>query len=259
MDFEKQPLIDGARNARQRVVYVIHYGRQYENALFRMLMTLFFIFIFYYIFFVGPLSQRPGGDYTYYLMTKRWPAGECKFNEHCFKDLSKYDKWVIHGLWPEFSNNTWDQFCTKNKFNITAVEDLRAQLTEYWPNLLDGKGAESLWAHEWEKHGTCSPLKEKEYFELTLAFHEQTDLTTWLKNSNIRPSNSHTYTEAQFRDAIKDHIDHRSIQFNCETRKSGRYIKEIYFCLSFKDARTPVPCTVKSTCHGSFFYPSLQQ
>lgn len=41
------------------------------------------------------------------------------------------------------------------------VDSLRPQLLKVWPNIHGNDTDDSLWKHEWEKHGTCAALDPK--------------------------------------------------------------------------------------------------
>lgn len=68
---------------------------------------------------------------------------------------------------------------------ILQIEDLGSQLKQNWPTLAcpSGDGFE-FWAHEWNKHGTCSQsvLTQHQYFEAALNFKKQTNLLQVLKD-----------------------------------------------------------------------------
>ncbi|VDM57482.1 unnamed protein product [Angiostrongylus costaricensis] len=66
--------------------------------------------------------------------------------------------WSIHGLWPNYKNGSYPQFCdgVPKKFDGKLIEPIERRLSKAWPNLYPTKSARSLWKHEWEKHGTCS-------------------------------------------------------------------------------------------------------
>ena len=82
--------------------------------------------------------------YTYYLFTKRWPAAEC--NQQVSKCVPNVPgRWLIHGLWPENSNNTWPEYCNMTSFNMTEVQSLKPELQRDWPNLLRDQSDDSLW------------------------------------------------------------------------------------------------------------------
>ncbi len=158
---------------------------------------------------------------------------------------------------PEFSNNTWNEYCTKSKFNESEVETLKSELVSNWPNLLRDQNEDSLWAHEWNKHGTCSRFNQFNYFARTLSLHNRYNLDQWLADASILPSNSVKYSVSQFVDAIGKHISSDSVALNCERHHGGHYLKEVYICVAFGDAQTLIPCTVETTCQEDFFYPNL--
>lgn len=246
-----------------RYFFVYRHNDTFLERLRRALVFILLFFLLSFVFFailsamlqIITVNDEP---YTYFLFTKRWPAAECKDNAKCVKDLSKYNRWLIHGLWPEFSNNTWNEYCTKNKFNESEVESLKSELLSNWPNLLQGQEEDSLWAHEWNKHGTCSRLKQFSYFSRTLALHNRYNLDEWLTEAAILPSNTVKYSVSQFVDAIGKHISSDSVALNCERHQGAHILKEVYICVAFGDAQTLIPCTVETTCQEDFLYPALQ-
>jgi len=223
--------------------------------LLTLLLSLIFFSLLSMLLSIIAIGDQP---YSYFLFTKRWPVAECKAEGNkCVPDLKPYNRWLIHGLWPEFSNNTWDQYCTKVKFNETMVDSLKVQLTKEWPNLLRDQTEDSLWAHEWNKHGTCSKLVQFDYFARTLALQSKYNLDLWLAEDGIVPSNTKLYSVSEFKHSIGKRIPRYNFELNCEHLRGKLYLKEIYLCVSFSDAQTLVPCTVETTCHEDFYYAAL--
>jgi hypothetical protein len=73
----------------------------------------------------------------------------------------------IHGLWSQESVDKW-HYCPKggHKFEIERLRVLLPELHAHWHS---SRGTdENFWKHEWEKHGSCTGLKEFEYFQKTL-------------------------------------------------------------------------------------------
>ena len=73
------------------------------------------------------------------------------------------DDYMIHGLWPQIDETHYPVYCD----DVTYVEptgDLLANMSTYWRGCDD-----TLWSHEWEKHGSCiENVTETEFFETTL-------------------------------------------------------------------------------------------
>lgn len=63
----------------------------------------------------------------------------------------------MHGLWPQFEEGSIDNCDTRERW---VPEALIARLRPIMPS-------KSLVIHEWRKHGTCSGLSMRSYFELT--------------------------------------------------------------------------------------------
>ncbi|KAK2606073.1 hypothetical protein QQS21_003468 [Conoideocrella luteorostrata] len=103
------------------------------------------------------------------------------------------DSWSIHGLWPDFCNGSYTQYCdlsrqydpkpspntTNSKPDGTPVPpytgepidkwfepygklDLLAYMKKYWVSQFDPNWV--FWAHEYSKHATCFSTFQKECF-----------------------------------------------------------------------------------------------
>jgi len=109
----------------------------------------------------GPASADKAGRFDYYALTLSWSP------TYCLSDAGRNDRrqcgaarrysFVVHGLWPQFERG-WPQNCRGAK--------------RYVPNrviqsMLDIMPSKRLVIHEWRKHGTCSGLSAKAYFNAT--------------------------------------------------------------------------------------------
>ncbi|MGM3160548.1 ribonuclease T2 family protein [Dickeya undicola] len=104
----------------------------------------------------SPAVQAKGqaGVFDYYLLTLSWSPTFCLThanNEQCTKGYG----FVLHGLWPQYTNGGWPQDCPP----ITA---LTAQERKYGNTLFP---TDALLTHEWSKHGTCSGLGANGYLQ----------------------------------------------------------------------------------------------
>lgn len=76
--------------------------------------------------------------------------------------------WGIHGLWPQYSQNSYPSFCKDVNFSIDALKPIMPELKEYWHS--DREPDADFWCHEYKKHGSCvfKPMTELEYFNTAL-------------------------------------------------------------------------------------------
>ncbi|KAF4126774.1 ribonuclease T2 [Geosmithia morbida] len=149
------------------------------------------------------------------------------------------DDWTIHGLWPDFCNGSYTQYCDLSRqydpepspntttgttdgipvppyrgepidrwFGPYGKADLLAWMNDHWialdqPNWI-------LWAHEYSKHATCFSSFQKEcylddmfdFFETTIAFYKTVPSFTWLSAADIKPSNRTAYSLSSIQDAL---------------------------------------------------------
>ncbi|KAJ9608163.1 hypothetical protein H2200_007151 [Cladophialophora chaetospira] len=147
------------------------------------------------------------------------------------------DTWTLHGLWPDFCNGSYTQYCdltrqydptpspntTNGLPNGTVVPpykgpnvgtfvsnfgrlDLLNWMNTYWIN--QGAPNSDFWGHEFSKHATCYSTFDLpcygpnyvehqeviEFFETAIKYYRRLPTWSWLKEANITPSNSTTYT-----------------------------------------------------------------
>ncbi|KAJ3708216.1 hypothetical protein LUZ61_011921 [Rhynchospora tenuis] len=160
-------------------------------------------------------SQR---EFDYFLLALQWPGTICAKTKHCCSNngccrSEPITYFTIHGLWADYDDGTWPSCCTHAGFDINKVESLMPELQKYWPSLycssskrcFGGKGP--IWAHEWEKHGTCSyPViqDEYDYFATTLNLYTKYNVTRILENADIDAENSAKYLLGDVVSAIKN-------------------------------------------------------
>ena len=89
--------------------------------------------------------------YNYYeLAVQRW----------CSSD------YMIHGLWPQINSTSYPEYC-KSVSYIEPNGSLLTDMNTYWHTCDD-----TLWEHEWEKHGSCMyqqiGIDEFSFFNVTL-------------------------------------------------------------------------------------------
>lgn len=94
-----------------------------------------------------------------------------------------------------------------------------------------------LWAHEWNKHGTCAasiePLNSQiKYFSTGLEWLQSLSMSKILAESNIVPSDDKLYTIEDFRNAVRSKLNVDPM-IECRSEKGGKqYLFEIRLCFS---------------------------
>jgi ribonuclease T2 len=106
------------------------------------------------------VAQRRGepGRFDYYLLSLSWTPSFCASatgvarEEECGRPLS----FVVHGLWPQYERG-FPENCQQPppRLSRRIVSDM-----------LDLMPGAKLVYHEWDTHGTCSGLDQRDYFDL---------------------------------------------------------------------------------------------
>ncbi|KAI0023703.1 ribonuclease T2 [Xylariomycetidae sp. FL0641] len=132
--------------------------------------------------------------------------------------------WTVHGLWPDLCDGSYDQYCgmAPHFSNITAVleefeeDELVANMHRYWVAKYGTN--DHLWAHEYNKHGTCintlapkcygsayaSGREVVDYFSAAFRLFASLDTYRALYRAGIEPSYRTTYARADVEKALAD-------------------------------------------------------
>ncbi|SEM70536.1 ribonuclease T2 [Loktanella fryxellensis] len=111
-------------------------------------------------------AQDRAGDFDYYVMALSWSPNWCdqtgrnRGSPQC-ADGADFG-WVLHGLWPQFEAG-WPQDCR------TPHAPPSRAMTE---GMADIMGTDGLAWYQWNKHGTCSGLTARAYFETARAAYD---------------------------------------------------------------------------------------
>ena len=172
--------------------YISNYYQVYKA---QMKLLIFLLFC--------PLVLTSSIKLDYFLYVQLWP-GSWLYSDHSKYPFSN-DYFTIHGLWPEYRNGSWPQFCNASKFDGQALNPIKNDLTKYWT---DFKNPKKFWSHEYYKHMSCleeDPIFQNEYvcFKMGLHFRNYYDYYHALNKVGIVPSNQQNYTVSQVSNAIQ--------------------------------------------------------
>ncbi|KAJ4417999.1 hypothetical protein N0V82_005851 [Gnomoniopsis sp. IMI 355080] len=150
------------------------------------------------------------------------------------------DSWTLHGLWPDFCDGSYTQYCDLsrqydpapngntsyvapyNGSNIgTFLEpfgryDLLAYMNKYW--VAQGQVNPDFWGHEFSKHATCYSTFDVpcygpqyvehedvvDFFETAIAWYRTLPTYDWLAAAGIVPSNTTTYSLVDIQSALTE-------------------------------------------------------
>ncbi|XP_034694136.1 extracellular ribonuclease LE-like [Vitis riparia] len=143
---------------------------------------------------------------------------------------------------------------------MCKISDLIILMQNNWPTLAcpSGNGTK-FWAHEWNKHGTCSKsvLSQHQYFKAALGLKKDVDLLQILEKAGIKP-NGESYCLKKTRKAIKDAVGFIP-WIQCNVAPSGnRQLYQVYVCVD-TSGKNFIQCPVmpKGKCGSSIEFPSF--
>ncbi|KAI3418254.1 Ribonuclease T(2) [Psidium guajava] len=193
-------------------------------------------------------------EFDYFKLAMQWPGTYCRRTRHCCssnaccRGSNSPAEFTIHGLWPDYNDGSWPACCSRSRFNEKEISTLVDAMDKYWPSLSCGSpstchgGKGSFWAHEWEKHGTCSsPVLRDEYnyFLTALNVYFKYNITKVLNDAGYLPSNTEKYPLGGIVSAIQNAF-HVTPEIACSNGALG----ELYLCF-YKDFQ-PRECAARS-------------
>src|ERR1700751_3444697 len=107
--------------------------------------------------------QNTPGEFDFYVLSLSWSPSFCEEAEERGRSGRSQNQqcsgrpysFVVHGLWPQYERG-FPEYCQRPSPRLA-----RTILT----SMLDLRPAPGLIFNEWDKHGTCSGLGERGYFE----------------------------------------------------------------------------------------------
>jgi ribonuclease T2 len=127
-------------------------------ALTRNLFAFLFLVLFAAAAPAQDARQNTPGQFDFYVLSLSWSpsfceaAGERAPEQQCG---ARPYAFVVHGLWPQYEKG-FPEFC-----QVPSPRLDRNILS----SMLDLMPAPRLIYHEWDRHGTCSGLSQRAYFE----------------------------------------------------------------------------------------------
>ncbi|GLI60009.1 hypothetical protein VaNZ11_002072 [Volvox africanus] len=198
--------------------------------------------------------------FDYFLLVRQWPGSYCTKHE-CLFLQDRWFNFTIHGLWPNYKDGTWPQFCNPDSvFNEDELTDLLVEMRYEWPCTFMNSNND-FWEHEWTKHGTCATdvlPNEYSYFDTVLMLHKQYNLQDALKAAGIVPSKDAVYRTKDLEDSIAKMYGVRPV-VHCD--EDGQ-LAEIWMCLDRGlqrfDCDIPLLTEISNTCDNVTIAPLLQ-
>lgn len=166
-------------------------------------------------------------DNGYLLLAVSWTPswceaeGDSRGDDRC--DRGSGAGWLVHGLWPQFDDGTWPEFCD------TPHAPPSRNLTRSMEDIM---GSAGLAAYQWRKHGSCSGLSPAAYFQATRAAFDAVRMPMPATNSvRAQPS--------QLLERLRRDNPEIGDDMAIVTCQGGR-LREVRVCLS--NDLTPVDC-----------------
>lgn len=173
-------------------------------------------------------GEKPG-EFDYYVLALSWTPtwcaleGDARQSEQC--DASRDFGWTLHGLWPQFHRG-WPSFCR------TAERPPSRGMTNAMTDIM---GTSGLAWHQWKKHGTCSGLSARAYYDLSREAYGKINRPAVFRKLDKSVKLPAKLVEEAFLKANPE-LEPDMLTITC---KSGR-IQEARICLS--KSLEAVPC-----------------
>ncbi|EBA15923.1 ribonuclease T2 family protein [Roseobacter sp. SK209-2-6] len=178
----------------------------------------------------GALADgEKAGEFDYYVLALSWSPnwceieGDAKGSEQC---APRHDHgWTLHGLWPQFHRG-WPSYCR------TAEAPPRRSASAAMADIM---GTAGLAWHQWKKHGTCSGLSARGYFDLSRKAYEAINRPQIFRKLEREVTLPASLVEQAF---LKENPEFNADAVTVTCR--DHFIQEVRLCLS--KALEPVPC-----------------
>ncbi len=158
-------------------------------------------------------SGQPGA-FDYYVLALSWAPEFCHSHAESPECGSKHYGFVVHGLWPQFTDG-YPEHCS----TAPGLAD-PSRMTDIMPD-------PKLVEHEWATHGTCSGLDADNYFKLVRqAFGE-----IHIPDKLVAPTQPFSMTPAEVKDEFlrsNPRLPREGITVSC----GNNYLTAVSVCMT---------------------------
>lgn len=167
-------------------------------------------------------SNSANAEFDFYVLSLSWSPSFCASSQgrgdrqQCGTDRRR--GFVVHGLWPQ-QNQGYPEFC-KSQEPERVSEQLGRTMFDIMPSM-------GLIGHQWRKHGSCSGLSQKAYFELTRRAFEKINVPAELAAPKTQLTLSPNDIERKFIDNNRG-LSNQSIAVSCDNTR----FDELRICLN---------------------------
>jgi len=159
-------------------------------------------------------------DFDYYLLSLSWSPSYCLANpdRRDSRQCREAHDFIVHGLWPQYERG-YPADCA-SPYGGSLPRDIA-------DDFLDMTPSRGLLGHEWRKHGTCSGLPPRHYFEKAEAFERRIALPMALTDPPADQAHDRADLRARLID-LNAGLAENGFIFTC---RSGR-IAELRICFT---------------------------
>ena len=138
-------------------------GRRMNRAAQAAAVRLSFLLLFAIVALAQDRRQNAPGQFDFYVLALSWSPSYCEAAQERAPERAPDQQcsgrpfsFVVHGLWPQYEQG-FPSFC-----QVPAPRLDHAIVS----SMLDLMASPRLIFHEWDRHGTCSGLSPRAYFEV---------------------------------------------------------------------------------------------
>jgi len=115
------------------------------------------------------------GEFDYYVLSLSWSPSYCesaqergglRHSQRAQCDAGRPFSFVVHGFWPQYERG-YPQYCELPSPRLGR---------NIMVSMLDLMPAPGLIYNEWDKHGTCSGLDQRDYFDTVRKAHDAVNI-----------------------------------------------------------------------------------
>lgn len=167
-------------------------------------------------------SVPDSADYDFFVLSLSWSPSYCEIEgananrQQC--GSGRRHGFVVHGLWPQRENG-WPEFCNSSEPERVPNE-LVAQTIDIMPSA-------GLIGHQWRKHGSCSGLNQRDYFQTVRNAWGRVNIPDRFRELRADVTIDASTVEKEFLAANPD-LPANGFATSC----SGRFVSEVRVCLT---------------------------